>query len=100
MPPPIALDHLTVPRVTVAERLTHLRALLRGGACSFDDAVRGADRVTVAVTLFGLLELYKQGEAVWEQPEAFGDIRIVPTRVTVPEVAPAPRRAVRERVAR
>jgi hypothetical protein len=28
--------------------------------------------VTVAVTLFGLLELYKQGEAVWEQAEAFG----------------------------
>ena len=30
---------------------------------SFDEAVRGADRVTVAVTLFALLELYKRGEA-------------------------------------
>jgi segregation and condensation protein A len=99
LPAPISLEHLTVVRVTVAERLAHLRELLLAGACSFDDAVRGADRVTVAVTLFGLLELYKQGEAVWEQPEAFGDIRIVPTRVTVPEVAPAPRRAVREQVA-
>ena len=29
----------------------------------FDEAVAGADRVTVAVTLFALLELYKQGEA-------------------------------------
>ena len=30
---------------------------------SFDEAVEGADRVTVAVTLFALLELYKRGEA-------------------------------------
>jgi segregation and condensation protein A len=64
--------------VTVAERLEHLRALLRGGTVSFDDAVRGADRVTVAVTLFALLELYKQGEATWTQDEAFGEIAIAP----------------------
>ena len=76
MPPPLGHGHLTVPRVTVAERLAHLRLLLRGGACSFDDAVRGADRVTVAVTLFALLELYKQGEASWRQDEPFGDIAI------------------------
>src|SRR3954452_23414748 len=76
LPPPLGLDHLTVPRVTVAERLAHLRKLLRHGACSFDEAVRGADRVTVAVTLFALLELYKQGEATWRQDEPFGDIAI------------------------
>ncbi len=75
-PPPLDLRHLAIPRVTVAERLTHLRALLRRGAVSFDEAVRGADRVTVAVTLFALLELYKQGEATWRQDEAFGDIAI------------------------
>jgi segregation and condensation protein A len=83
MPPPLRLDHLTIPRVTVAERLVHLRALLRRGACTFDEAVRGADRVTVAVTLFALLELYKQGEATWRQDEPFGDIAITaqePTR--------------------
>jgi segregation and condensation protein A len=85
VPPPVSLDHLTIPRVTVAERLSHLRSLLRSGACSFDEAVRGADRVTVAVTLFALLELYKQGEATWRQDEPFGDIAItamahVPTR--------------------
>jgi segregation and condensation protein A len=79
-PAPIDLRHLNVPRVSVAERLTHLRALLRRGACSFDDAVRGADRVTVAVTLFALLELYKQGEATWHQAEPFGDIAIEPRR--------------------
>ena len=49
------------------ERLAVLRALLRRGAFSFDEAVRGADRMTVAVTLFALLELYKRGEADWEQ---------------------------------
>jgi segregation and condensation protein A len=78
--PPLDLRHLGTPRVTVAERLAHLRALLRRGAVSFDEAVRGADRVTVAVTLFALLELYKQGEATWTQDEAFGDIAIAPQR--------------------
>ena len=47
--------------------------------------MRGADRVTVAVTLFALLELYKQGEATWEQPEPFGEITIAPaTRAAAP----------------
>jgi segregation and condensation protein A len=81
-PPPISLRHLTIPRVSVGERLSHLRALLRRGATSFDEAVRGADRVTVAVTLFALLELYKQGEATWDQPEPFGDIAIEPLAVS------------------
>jgi len=75
-PPAIDLRHIAVNRVTVAERLAHLRGLLRRGAFSFDEAVRGADRVTVAVTLFALLELYKQGEADWEQGESFGEIAI------------------------
>ena len=76
VPPQLSLGHLSIPRVTTAERLTHLRALLRRGATTFDEAVRGADRVTVAVTLFALLELYKQGEATWEQAEPFGEISI------------------------
>src|SRR5215217_4045029 len=76
MPPPLSLAHLSTQRVTVAERLAHLRGLLRRGACSFDEAVRGADRVTVAVTLFALLELYKQGEVTLRQDEPFGDIAI------------------------
>jgi segregation and condensation protein A len=79
MPPPLSLRHITVPRVTVGERLSHLRALLRRGSTSFDEAVRGADRVTVAVTLFALLELYKQGEATWTQEVPFGDIAIAPS---------------------
>ncbi len=88
LPEAIHLEHLTVVRVTVAERVSVLRDLLRraaGGTISFDDAVRDADRVTVAVTLWGLLELYKRGEADWEQVEAFGDITITPR---VPAAAP------------
>jgi segregation and condensation protein A len=76
MPPAISLRHIGVPRITVAERLAHLRGLLRRGRFSFDEAVRGADRMTVAVTLFALLELYKRGEADWEQEESFGEIAV------------------------
>lgn len=77
MPPQISIRHINIPRVTVAERLAHLRDLLRRGRFSFDEAVRDADRVTVAVTLFALLELYKRGEASWEQSESFGEIAVI-----------------------
>jgi segregation and condensation protein A len=76
MPPAISTRHISAQRVSVAERLAHLRGLLRRGSFSFDEAVRGADRMTVAVTLFALLELYKRGEADWEQHESFGEIAI------------------------
>ncbi|HEV2752533.1 MAG TPA: segregation/condensation protein A [Solirubrobacteraceae bacterium] len=89
LPPRLDLRHLTSPRVSVAERLDHLRALLRRGGASFDDAVRGADRVTVAVTLFALLELYKQGEATWVQDVPFGDIAITPVAAAPPPRAAA-----------
>ena len=73
------------PKVSVAERLAHLRALLRRGSFSFDEAVERADRVTVAVTLFAVLELYKQGELTWSQEQPFGEI-------TMSALAPARRR--------
>ncbi len=76
MPPAINLRHLALPRVSLAERLAHLRTLLRRGSFTFDEAVAGADRVTVAVTLFALLELYRRGEAAWEQEECFGEIHV------------------------
>src|SRR5256714_3502627 len=78
LPARIDLRHLTVAKVTVGERLDVLRSLLRRGAVSFDDAVRGADRVTVAVTLWALLEMYKRGEATWEQAEPVGEITVAP----------------------
>jgi segregation and condensation protein A len=76
-PAPLHLSHLARPRVTVEARLAHLRGLLASRAAfSFDDAVAGADRVTEAVTLFALLELYKRGEAEWTQAAPFAPISV------------------------
>lgn len=74
--PALDLRHMGDPRVTVGERLKILRQLLGRGSFDFDEAVRGADRMTVAVTLFALLELHKRGEASWEQAEPFGEIAV------------------------
>lgn len=83
MPEPVDVGHIAVPRVSVAERLAHLRLLLRAGSFKFEQAVLRADRVTIAVTLFAVLELYKQGELTWTQGEPFGEI-------TIDAPAPAP----------
>jgi len=76
-PPPLDLRHVARPLVTIDQRLSHLRQLLRSrGRFGFDEAVAGADRITEAVTLFALLELYKKGEADWEQDRPFAPITI------------------------
>ena len=80
LPEPVDARHIAVPKVSVAERLAHLRALLRRGSFTFSEAVARADRVTVAVTLFALLELYKQGELTWTQEQPFAEVRIDPRR--------------------
>ena len=77
-PPPLDLRHVRRPAVSVEQRLAHLRGLLASRTrFSFDEAVQGADRLTEAVTLFALLELYKAGEAQWEQEIPFGPITVV-----------------------
>jgi segregation and condensation protein A len=76
LPPPVDIRHITIAKVTVAERLAHLRSLLSRGRFTFSEAVGRSDRVTVAVTLYALLELYKQGEATWIQEEPFAEITI------------------------
>ena len=80
--------------MTVAERLVHLRRLLSRGCFTFSDAVGDSDRVTVAVTLYALLELYKQGEADWEQPEPFAEITVsgIQSASASPDAAIADRR--------
>ena len=75
-PAEVSLQHVTIHLVTVEQRLKVLRGLLKRGSILFDDAVKDADRVTVAVTIWALLELYKQGEAAWEQTEPFGAITV------------------------
>ena len=80
IPPPLDLRHVRRPAVSVEQRLAHLRELLaRRTSFSFDEAVEGADRLTEAVTLFALLELYKAGEARWEQEVPFGPISVSAT---------------------
>ncbi len=75
-PPRLELAHIAQPQVSIEQRLSHMRSLLGRGSFVFDEAVKGADRLTEAVTLFALLELYKAGEAEWDQPEAFGEITV------------------------
>jgi segregation and condensation protein A len=77
-PPPVDLSHMHRSTVSLERRLGYLRSLLaHSGSFSFDEAVEGTDRMTQAVTLFALLELYKNGELVWRQRETFGDIEIM-----------------------
>ena len=42
--------------------------------------------MTVAVTLYALLELYKRGEAGWEQEEPFGPITVAAGAAPAPAV--------------
>ena len=86
--------HIPSQRVTVAERLDHLRwPPCDYGRFSFEEAVRGEDRMTVAVTVFALLELYKRGEAFWEQEESFGDIAVHASSGAGPVATVTPLRA-------
>ena len=79
VPPAPDTAHLAPPTVPLEARLGHLRELLaQRGRFGFDEAVAGADRLTEAVTLFALLELYKAGEADWEQRDPFGPITVTP----------------------
>jgi segregation and condensation protein A len=84
-PPVLDTTHIARPAVSLDRRLAHVRALLARRECvGFDECVEGADRMTEAVTLFALLELYKAGEATWDQAEPFGPIEIRrPARETV-----------------
>lgn len=77
LPEPVDIRHMVAPRVTVGERLARLRELLRLGSFNFEQALERNDRVTVAVTVYALLELYKQGEVTWRQQEPFGEILVM-----------------------
>jgi segregation and condensation protein A len=76
-PPEVDIGHIR-PTVSLEKRLDALRAALAGRASvDFDEQFGGEDRLTQAVTLFALLELYRRGEATWKQSEPFGPIEIV-----------------------
>jgi segregation and condensation protein A len=80
IPPAPDTSHIR-PTVSLERRLRVLRELLtRRRSFSFDELFASEDRLTQAVTLFALLELYRRGEATWEQAEALGPIEIVSTK--------------------
>lgn len=87
VPERIDIRHMATAKVSLPERLAHLRRLLWRGSFKFDEAVARADRVTIAVTLFAVLELYKQGELTWDQGEPFGEITIAPPRAPAARLA-------------
>jgi segregation and condensation protein A len=85
-PPDVDVSHIR-PTVSLERRLRAVRDVLLGRTdFDFDDQFGGEDRLTQAVTVFALLELYRKGEVTWEQGECFGPIRVR----KVSKVAPTP----------
>jgi segregation and condensation protein A len=75
-PPAIDFSHIR-PTVSLEKRLQALRgALANRSSIDFDEQFGGEDRLTQAVTLFALLELYRKGEVTWEQGQPLGPIEI------------------------
>lgn len=75
-PPDVDISHIR-PTVSLERRLRALRdALGRRTAFDFDDEFGQEDRLTQAVTVFALLELYRKGEVTWEQDRCFGPIKV------------------------
>ncbi|HET9152876.1 MAG TPA: segregation/condensation protein A [Solirubrobacterales bacterium] len=75
-PPDLDVSHIR-PTVSLERRLRAVRdALLRRQDFDFDEEFGQEDRLTQAVTVFAMLELYRKGEVTWEQGECFGPIRV------------------------
>ncbi|MDQ2621946.1 MAG: segregation/condensation protein A [Actinomycetota bacterium] len=75
-PPRPDLSHMRAT-VSFRRRLSVLRsALSRRARFDFDDVFGEEDRMTQAVTIFALLDLYAKGEAVWDQTEPCGPITV------------------------
>lgn len=76
LPPEVDISHIRAT-VSLERRLRVLRdALAHRPSFDFDEQFGGEDRLTQAVTLFALLELYRKGEVTWEQSKPFGPIEI------------------------
>ena len=75
-PADVDISHIR-PTVSLERRLRALRDVLRRRTSfDFDEEFGNEDRLTQAVTLFGLLELYRKGEITWEQSQTFGPIQV------------------------
>jgi segregation and condensation protein A len=81
-PPEVDVSHIR-PTVSLERRLRALRdALARRPSFDFDEQFGDEDRLTQAVTLFALLELYRRGEVTWEQRQPLGPIEIKKVNTT------------------
>jgi len=77
--PPPEIDLTVVRRrlVPVSHFVDEFRRLLRDRrAFAFDEAVEGLDRLAQAAAFLAVLELYKSGEVIPDQPAVFGPISI------------------------
>lgn len=80
-PAEVDVSHIRAT-VSLERRVRALRdALSRRATFDFDEEFGKEDRLTQAVTVFAMLELYRKGEVTWEQKETFGPISV---RRTVP----------------
>lgn len=80
--PPLQLktEHMKRVAVSLERCIDDLRTFVaKGRSFTFDEVVDGEDRMTEAVTLIALLELYRKGEVNWRQQESFGPITIRPS---------------------
>jgi chromatin segregation and condensation protein Rec8/ScpA/Scc1 (kleisin family) len=77
--PPPEIDLTVVRRrlVPVSHFVDEFRRLLRDRrAFAFDEAVEGLDRLAQAAAFLAVLELYKSGEVIPDQPAVFGPISV------------------------
>lgn len=75
-PPEPDTSHIRAT-VSLERRMRALRDAMAGRQeIDFDESFGGEDRLTQAVTIFALLEMYRKGEVTWRQDESFGPISI------------------------
>jgi segregation and condensation protein A len=75
--PRVALDHVLVDELTVAEVAGRLVERLRADRRTrFSELTRGLERIGVIVHFLALLELYKQGLVDLEQLATFGELTV------------------------
>lgn len=76
VPPDPDTGHIR-PTVSLERRLRALREALAGSeSFDFDERFGGEDRLTQAVTIFAMLELYRKGEVTWRQRKPLGPIEV------------------------
>lgn len=74
------VEHLGPITVTVQELAALIRTSLTRGPLSFEDLVRGMDRLRSAVAFAATLSLAAEGRLSLSQPEPFGPLTLEPPR--------------------